>query len=54
MAARIGFAAGFTLSPGENPFFTDRFRIHRALVDHRNGLDRFARQAATWIEADLQ
>lgn len=54
MAARIGFTAAFTLSPGENPFFTDRFRIHRAVVDNRKGLDRFGQQTATWIEADLQ
>ncbi|HSO18016.1 MAG TPA: polysaccharide deacetylase family protein, partial [Desulfosarcina sp.] len=54
MAAKVGFAAGFTLDPGDNPFFTDRFRIHRIAVDKRSGPEQFAGRLTTLIETDLK
>lgn len=53
MVAKIGFSAAFTLQPGHNPFFGDRFAVHRALIDSRTGPDQFNALLSTLIRADL-
>lgn len=53
MAAKIGFSAAFGLSPGDTPFFANRFSIHRTVIDHRIGLDQFGSRLNTFIAADL-
>jgi peptidoglycan/xylan/chitin deacetylase (PgdA/CDA1 family) len=53
MVAKIGFSAAFTLQPGHNPFFGDRFAVHRTLIDSRTGPDQFDAHLSTLIKADL-
>ena len=53
MVAKIGFSAAFVLQPGHNPFFGDRFAIHRTLIDSRTGPDQFNAHLSTLIKADL-
>jgi peptidoglycan/xylan/chitin deacetylase (PgdA/CDA1 family) len=53
MAAKLGFSAAFTLSPGNNPFFADRFAIHRIPIDGRTNLAGFGKTLTTTISADL-
>jgi peptidoglycan/xylan/chitin deacetylase (PgdA/CDA1 family) len=53
MAAKLGFSAAFTLSPGKNPFFVDRFGIHRISIDGRTNLAQFGKTLTTMISADL-
>ena len=53
MAAKLGFSAAFKLSPGDTPFFANRFSIHRTVIDHRIGLDQFGSRLNTFIAADL-
>ena len=53
MVAKIGFSAAFSLSPGNNPFFIDRFNIHRTIIDHRISPDQFIEQLNTFIPAEL-
>lgn len=53
MAAKLGFTAAFSLSPGFNPFFADRFRIHRIAMDGSINPEQFANMLTTMIKADL-
>lgn len=53
MAAKLGFFAAFTLSPGSNPFFADRFRIHRIAMDGSVNPEQFTNVLTTMITADL-
>ncbi len=53
MAAKLGFSAAFNRSPGNTPFFADRFNIHRTVVDIQSPPDRFGRRITTFIKADL-
>ena len=53
MAAKLGFSAAFTLSPGDNPFFADRFGIHRTAIDSRIDLKQYGKILTTLITADL-
>ena len=54
VAAKLGFSAGFTLEPGVNPFFTDRFSIHRIAIDNRTTPEQFGSALTTMIKADLK
>jgi peptidoglycan/xylan/chitin deacetylase (PgdA/CDA1 family) len=53
MVAKIGFSAAFVLQPGPNPFFVDRFAVHRTLIDSRTGPEQFDATLSTLIRADL-
>ena len=53
MAAKLGFSAAFTLSPGDNPFFADRFGIHRIVIDGHINPEQFGSMLTTMIKADL-
>jgi peptidoglycan/xylan/chitin deacetylase (PgdA/CDA1 family) len=53
MAAKLGFSAAFVLEPGKNPFFADRFGIHRTIVDSRMTKEQFNQCLTTRIMADL-
>lgn len=53
MAAKLGFAAGFIRSPGDTPFFADRFGIHRIAIDGNINAKQFASMLTTMITADL-
>lgn len=53
MVAKMGFSAAFVLEPGENPFFADRFSIHRTVIDSRTSLEQFGTTLSTSIKADL-
>ena len=53
LTAKLGFSAAFSLSPGQTPFFADRFDIHRTIVNVRTHPDRFGRLLTTKITADL-
>lgn len=52
-AAKLGFAAAFVRSAGDNPFFADRFAIHRTSIDSRMNLEQFGQALTTLITADL-
>jgi peptidoglycan/xylan/chitin deacetylase (PgdA/CDA1 family) len=53
MAAKLGFSAAFIRSPGENPFFADRFGIHRSLINSRMSLEDISKNLTIRIKADL-
>ena len=53
MAAKLGFAAAFIRRAGDNPFFADRYGIHRTPINHRMNLERFGQRMTTRITADL-
>lgn len=53
MAAKLGFAAAFIRRAGDNPFFADRFGIHRTPVNSGMNLKRFGASLTTRITADL-
>jgi hypothetical protein len=53
MAAKLGFAAAFVRRRGENPFFGDRYGIHRTPIDSRIDVEQFATLLTTRIPADL-
>jgi len=53
MAAKLGFAAAFIRRAGDNPFFTDRYGIHRTPIDSRINSEQFAKRLTTIIPADL-
>lgn len=54
MAAKMGFAAAFVLTAGDNPFFGDRFGIHRITVDSRMNPEQFGHRLTFLITADLK
>ncbi len=53
MAAKLGFAAAFIRRAGDNPFFADRYGIHRTPIDSRINPEQFATRLTTRIPADL-
>ena len=53
MAAKLGFAAAFIRRAGDNPFFADRFRIHRTPINQEMNLEQFGQSLTTRITADL-
>lgn len=53
MAAKLGFSAAFLLRPGDNPFFTDRYGIHRTFISRGMNMERFSQRLTTRITADL-
>ena len=53
MAAKLGFAAAFIRRAGDNPFFADRYGIHRTPIDNRINAEQFATLLTTRIPADL-
>ncbi len=53
MVAKLGFSAAFTLSPGDNPFFVDRFSLHRTAIDSRTSARQFGKMLTPLIAADL-
>jgi peptidoglycan/xylan/chitin deacetylase (PgdA/CDA1 family) len=53
MVAKIGFSAAFSRQPGDNPFFADRFGIHRTVIDSRTSPAQFGEKLTTLIKADL-
>jgi len=53
MAAKLGFAAAFILRTGDNPFFADRYGIHRTPITREMNLKRFGQSLTTRITADL-
>lgn len=53
MAAKLGFSAAFSRSPGDTPFFAARFNIHRTIVDNQSTPDRFGSRISTFTRADL-
>jgi peptidoglycan/xylan/chitin deacetylase (PgdA/CDA1 family) len=53
MAAKLGFAAAFTRRSGDNPFFTDRYGIHRTPISHGMNIEQFSQRLTTRITADL-
>ncbi len=53
MAAKLGFSAAFILSPGDNPYFGDRFGIHRTAIDSQVSPEQFGKMLTTLIAADL-
>lgn len=53
MAAKLGFSAAFLRQPGDNPFFTDRYGIHRTLISRSMNMERFGQSLTTRITADL-
>jgi peptidoglycan/xylan/chitin deacetylase (PgdA/CDA1 family) len=53
MAAKLGFSAAFSRSPGNTPFFAARFNIHRTVVDNQSPPDRFGSRITTFVKADL-
>jgi peptidoglycan/xylan/chitin deacetylase (PgdA/CDA1 family) len=54
MAAKLGFKAAFTLTPGENPFFVDRFAVHRIPVGARTAPEALDKWVVTRIQVDLR
>lgn len=53
MAAKLGFSLAFDQSAGENPFFGDRFGVHRIVIDKPIRPGEFTRMLTTLITADL-
>lgn len=53
MAAKLGFEAAFIRRAGDNPFFADRYVIHRTPIDSRMNWEQFAKVLTTIIPADL-
>jgi peptidoglycan/xylan/chitin deacetylase (PgdA/CDA1 family) len=53
MAAKLGFSAAFSRSPGDTPFFAARFNIHRTAIDSQTPPDRFGSRLTTFVKADL-
>jgi peptidoglycan/xylan/chitin deacetylase (PgdA/CDA1 family) len=53
MAAKLGFAAAFIRRAGDNPFFADRYSIHRTPINRGMNLERFGQRMTTRITADL-
>ena len=54
MAAKLGFTTAFIRSPGETPFFGDRYHIHRVVVDGKVPTDELAQRLTTRIKTDLR
>ena len=53
MAAKLGFSAAFLRRPGDNPFFADRYGIHRTFISRGMSMERFSQNLTTRITADL-
>lgn len=53
MAAKLGFAAAFSYSPGPNPFFADRFEIHRTVIEDPMSLEQFGSLVAPFKRVEL-
>jgi hypothetical protein len=53
MVAKIGFSGACVQSPGDNPFFVDRFAIHRLVIDNQVDGTPFGQRLVTRIKADL-
>lgn len=53
MAAKLGFAAAFIRQAGDNPFFADRYGLHRYPINHGMSLEQFGQRLTTRIKADL-
>ncbi|MBT8338984.1 MAG: polysaccharide deacetylase family protein [Desulfatitalea sp.] len=49
-----GYRAAFTLERGENAFFVDSFKIHRAVIGATGGSKQFSQDLKTFITADLR
>jgi len=53
MTAKLGFAAAFIRRTGDNPFFADRYGIHRTPINHDMKLEQFSQHLKTRVMADL-
>jgi peptidoglycan/xylan/chitin deacetylase (PgdA/CDA1 family) len=53
MAAKLGFSAAFLRRRGDNPFFADRYGIHRTRISRGMNMERFDQSLTTRIAADL-
>lgn len=51
---RHGYRAAFTRTPGDNPFFTDPFRIRRSRIRFSQDLTKFKEQLQTFNAMDLR
>ncbi|GEM_PF-953497 len=54
MAAKFGFSGAFIRSSGDNPFFANRFGIHRIAIDSRMDPELLGRMLTTLIVTDLK
>jgi peptidoglycan/xylan/chitin deacetylase (PgdA/CDA1 family) len=54
MAAKLGFTTAFVRSTGENPFFGDRFGVHRLVIDAGVTDDALSSHLTSRIKADLR
>ena len=53
MAAKLGFSLAFVQSAGTNPFFGNRFGIHRLVIDGPVGPGEFTQMLTTMVAAEL-
>jgi peptidoglycan/xylan/chitin deacetylase (PgdA/CDA1 family) len=49
-----GYRGGFKVSPGGNPFYTDRFQIKRSVIYGDYDISRFAEKLKTFTKQKLQ
>ncbi len=49
-----GFEAGFSLKKGTNPFFVNRYKIHRSIVYGKDDLKQFKKNLVVFHKTDLK
>ncbi len=48
------FKAGFTLKNGENPFFVNKYKIHRSIIFGKDDLEKFKNNLIVFHKTDLK
>jgi len=51
---QYGYRLAFTRDSGDNPFFVNTFKVHRAAIDPQADVDRIRQTLSTFIPAELQ
>lgn len=54
IARKEGFTTAFTLEPGDNSFFVNRFRVHRVTVSGLDNLPAFQQKISVFRKKDLR
>jgi peptidoglycan/xylan/chitin deacetylase (PgdA/CDA1 family) len=51
---QYGYRLAFTRHSGDNPFFVNTFKVHRAAIDPQTDVDRIRQMLTTFVPAELQ
>lgn len=54
MLKKYGYRSAFTVDRGSNPFFIDKYRIHRSVIYGKFDLEQFKKNLSSFLKTDLK